>query len=213
MDDVRRSYDAIAASYAEQFFRELDDKPLDRALLDVFAAELPERGRIIDLGCGPGHVTRYLAERGADCTGIDLSPELIEVARRLCPGQTFEVASMLALGIDDGTIDGITAFYSIVHFSHDDLARAFREMARVLRDGAPLLFSFHLGDETRHVDEMFGESVSLDFHFFPRPVVEAPLEASGLVVEVWVERSPYPKEHPTKRAYVLARARPPWRGE
>jgi SAM-dependent methyltransferase len=83
-DRVRAGYDAVAATYEEQFADELDRKPLERGVLDAFC-EMAPPGAIADIGCGPGHITRYLAERRDDVLGVDLSPEMIAVARRRHP--------------------------------------------------------------------------------------------------------------------------------
>jgi SAM-dependent methyltransferase len=205
MNDVSASYDALAEAYAAHFFRELGDKPLDRALLDMFAAEVSEKGRVLDLGCGPGHVARYLHEKGVDAFGIDLSPVTVAVARRLSPSLEFETGSMLGLGTPDATLAGLVAFYAIVHLTPEEVPLAFREMRRVLRPGAPMLLAFHLGDERRHLDELLGIKVMLDFYFFSRDLIRGALEAAGFVVESWVERRPYSAEHPSTRAYVFAR--------
>jgi trans-aconitate methyltransferase len=77
---VRAGYDILADEYVSHVFEELHHKPLDRELLDRFAKEAP--GPVCDLGCGPGHVARYLHSRGAVVSGIDLSPEMVERARR-----------------------------------------------------------------------------------------------------------------------------------
>jgi SAM-dependent methyltransferase len=206
MNDVRSSYDAVAEAYAEQFFGELDEKPLDRALLDVVADEVRGKGPTVDLGCGPGHAARYLHERGVETVGIDLSPGLVDVARRLSPGLDFRTGSMLALDLSDGSLAGIVALYAIVNLTPVEVPRAFAEMRRTLRPRAPLLLSFHVGDERRHLDELLGVAISLDFYFFTRASVEPWLQANGFAVEAWLERRAYASEHPTTRAYVLARA-------
>jgi SAM-dependent methyltransferase len=205
MNDIQRSYDALAEAYAAHFFRELEGKPADRALVDLVAGEVRGQGRVVDLGCGPGHVARYLSERGVACTGIDLSPGTIEVARRLSPHVAFQQGSMLALDVADGALAGIVAFYAIVNLTRDEVAVALREMHRVLRPGAPLLLAFHLGEEERHVEELLGVEVKLDFRFFPRAFVEGALEASGFTTEVWLERKAVGAEHPSERGYVVAR--------
>src|SRR5439155_313770 len=74
--DLAGTYDRVAAPYGEQFFDELARKPFDRELLDRFAARLSGRGLVCDVGCGPGHVGRYLAERGVDVFGLDLSTDM-----------------------------------------------------------------------------------------------------------------------------------------
>src|ERR1700730_13779502 len=88
-DGFRSSYDAVADAYANEFFDELSRKPFDRALLDSFAAAIPHGGQVLDIGCGPGHIARYLSERGVNAAGIDLSPAMVEVARKLNPGLDF----------------------------------------------------------------------------------------------------------------------------
>src|SRR5437773_6198242 len=74
---VRASYDRVAAEYAERIAGELAGKPFDRALLDRFADQVRPLGPVCDVGCGPGHVTAYLHERGLDVFGVDLSPEMV----------------------------------------------------------------------------------------------------------------------------------------
>src|SRR6476660_6547825 len=82
---LRASYDAVAEEYVRRIGRELEGKPFDRTLLDRFADRLAGPGPVWDLGCGPGHVTRYLRARGVTIAGLDLSPALVASARRLDP--------------------------------------------------------------------------------------------------------------------------------
>jgi SAM-dependent methyltransferase len=78
-DRVRAAYGARAAEYADRLVDELDDPPFERWLLDRVVAAAGSRP-VVDAGCGPGHVTAYLAGAGADAVGIDLTPEMIEQA-------------------------------------------------------------------------------------------------------------------------------------
>ena len=80
---IRESYDRLAEEYARRIANELEHKPLERELLDRFARTTTGRGEICDLGCGPGHVARYLHDAGASVFGLDLSPGMIEQARKL----------------------------------------------------------------------------------------------------------------------------------
>lgn len=97
-DAVRRSYDAVAADYAERLGHELAHEPFDRARLLDLATRVGRRGVIGDVGCGPGHVAAFLAAQGADVVGLDLSPAMIEQARARHPACRFEVADLRALG-------------------------------------------------------------------------------------------------------------------
>jgi SAM-dependent methyltransferase len=209
-DTVRKSYDSVAAEYVEHLFTELAGKPLDRHLLNRFAEEVRDRGLVGDFGCGPGHVARYLHEQGLPVLGIDLSPEMIRQATRLNPGIDFKVGDLLALDLPDASLAGIVAFYSVIHFEPRELDRAFREMRRVLGPDGVLLVAFHFGAETIHLDELWGQEVSLDFRFLMPGEVVASLETAGLAVTESAEREPYEgAEYPSRRCYLLARpARP-----
>ncbi|MFN8497622.1 MAG: class I SAM-dependent methyltransferase [Anaerolineae bacterium] len=205
-DDLKASYDRIAAEYVAHIYGELADKPLDRALLDRFADDVRGRGTVRDMGCGPGHVARYLHERGVDVIGVDLSPGMVAQARRLNPAIPFREGSMLALAEPDSAWAGMTAFYCIIHIGRDEVTAALREMRRVLRPGAPLLLAFHAGDEVLRPDEMWGQPVAIDFIFYQPDAMVGYLTDAGFVAEEVIERAPYPDvEHQSRRAYISAR--------
>ena len=205
---TRESYDELAATYAERIFGELAGKPLDRHLLNRFAEDVRRRGLVADVGCGPGHVARYLHEHGVRMLGIDLAPRMIEWARTRSPEIEFRVGDMRTLDLPDGALAGIVAFYSLIHIDEDEMRPTLRELRRVLAPGGLLLVAFHVGEETVHRDELWGHPVSLDFRFFMPEVIVASLVEAGLVVLERIEREPYPEiEHASRRAYLLARAR------
>ena|SRR6267143_356674 len=142
---VRESYDRTADEYMRRIFGELEHKPFDRELLNRFAAQVGDRGEVCDMGCGPGHVARYLHAAGTRVFGLDLSPRMIENARKLNPDLTFRVGNIMDLDLEDATLAGIAAFYSIVNIPKESLPLAFREMARVLQpDGQLFLALFAL---------------------------------------------------------------------
>jgi SAM-dependent methyltransferase len=200
------SYDQVADEYARRIFDELRHKPLDRQLLDRFAERVREAGPACDMGCGPGHVARYLHERGVQVCGVDLSPGMVERARRLTPGVEFRQGDMMTLEAPDGAWAGIAAFYSIIHISRDEMARALREFYRVLRPGGLLLLAFHIGDGTIHLDEWWNQKVCVDFFSFRSEQMAGYLRAAGFEIEDIIEREPYPEvEHQSRRSYVFAR--------
>jgi SAM-dependent methyltransferase len=204
--EYQTSFDLIADEYVRRIFDELQHKPLDRQLLDRFAASVREVGPACDMGCGPGHVARYLHERGVQVCGIDLSPAMVERARGLTPGVEFRQGDMMALDAPDAAWAGIVAFYSIIHISRGDMPRALEELRRVLRPGGMLLLAFHLGDDTIHLDEWWGQRVSVDFFFFRSDEVAGYLRAAGFEIEEIIEREPYPEvKHQSRRSYIVAK--------
>ena len=208
-DETRASYDRLAAEYARRLYGELAHKPADRALMDAFAAELRGVGPVCEVGCGPGQVARYLHDRGVAACGLDLAPAMVAEARRRNPGMTFVEGDLRALPFDDGALAGVVAFYSLIHLERDALVPALRELARVLRPGGQLFVAFHVGDEVRRVEELWGEQAALDFVFFGVDEMRAALAEAGFEVTDTTERDPYPEvEAQTRRAYVRAARRP-----
>jgi ubiquinone/menaquinone biosynthesis C-methylase UbiE len=212
MDDkttqsIRESYDRVADEYALRIFNELQHKPLDQELLHRFGAEMAGRGAVCDMGCGPGQVARYLRDMGTSVFGLDLSPQMMEQARRLNPDISFRVGNMLALGLEDRTLAGITAFYAIVNIPKESLLSVFREMERVLEPGGLLLLAFHTGDEVLKEQELWGRPISMDFFLFPPLLIRRYLETAGFRIEETIERGPYAPEveYQSRRAYIFAR--------
>lgn len=200
------SYDLVADEYVRRIFDELQHKPLDRQLLDRFAASVREVGPACDMGCGPGHVARYLRERGVQVCGVDLSPAMVERARRLTPSVEFRQGDMMALDAPDGAWAGIAAFYSIIHIPRSDMVRALGELRRVLRPDGLLLLAFHIGDDTKHLDEWWGHQVCVDFFSFRSAEIAAFLAEAGFEIEEIIGREPYPDvEHQSRRSYIFAR--------
>lgn len=207
--DTQTSYDRVADEYARRLFDELQHKPLDRQLLDRFAAAVRDLGPACDMGCGPGQVARYLHDRNVAVCGVDLSAGLVEQARRLTPAVEFRQGDLTALDVPDGSWAGVAAFYSLIHTPRADMVRALRELRRVLRPGGLLLLGFHVGDETLHRDEWWGRPVCVDFHLFRSTEMTGYLAAAGFEIDEVVEREPYPDvEYPSRRGYISAR-RPP----
>jgi ubiquinone/menaquinone biosynthesis C-methylase UbiE len=211
--NVRASYDAVATAYDARLHAELDGKPLDRALLDAFL-ELTGPGTVADVGCGPGHVTRYVAARHPDVVGIDLSPRMIAVARGHAPSLRFAVGSMLHLPVAGASWSGAVALYSIIHLTAAERAVACAEFARVVRPGGWLLVAFHIDSpdfatgEVNHLTDWFGESVDLDGYFIDPSDVSRDLAAAGFAVMSTVVRQPWPAvEYPSRRCHLLAQRR------
>jgi SAM-dependent methyltransferase len=204
-NSIRESYDRIAEEYAHRISDELQHKPLDRELLDRFARHTKGRGEVCDMGCGPGHVARYLRDAGASVFGLDLSSGMLEQARKLNPDIPFREGNMMSLDIPGATLAGVAAFYAIVNIPKPSLPFVFREFQRVLRTGGLLLLAFHMGDGVLHEDELWGQKISMDFLFFQPAEIRLGLEAAGFTIEEVIEREPYPEvEYRSRRAYIVA---------
>lgn len=214
---VRSAWDAYAAKYAERFIDELDDKPLDTWLLERVAM-LSGKDPVLEVGCGPGHVSGYLAEFDAEVTGIDISPAMIEQARSRFPALIFEVGNQADL-MRPPRAHGwgaIVSSHSTIHLAPSELAPLFSEFARVLRPGGWMLLIVRVGNDVRqvYVDPGTGEvsdepveagdvSVGVVLHD-PEQVREA-VRAAGFVDIEWYVRGAYPDEPDPEKLLILAR--------
>jgi SAM-dependent methyltransferase len=167
LSDTRSSYDTDASGYAEKVRGLLGESPYLRASLALFAELVHGAGGgpVADIGCGPGYVTGHLHDAGVDVFGIDLSPEMIAIARRDYPDLRFEVGTMTDLDLADDSLAGIIAFWSVIHVPDHAMPGVFEQFRRVLRPQGPLLVGFHVGDEIQHTSEGYtGRPINVDTH-------------------------------------------------
>jgi SAM-dependent methyltransferase len=233
VEKLRRSFDLIAEEYAAVFFCELDSKPFDRDRLRQFARACTSGGIVVDVGCGPGHVGRFVAgerliasegqmagerrmaaERGIAgepaetprVLGVDVSEASVRVARRLNPSLAFVAADMRALPLHDGAGAGLVAFYSVIYWDRETTNAILQEFRRVLRVGGPLLLAVHAGEGSERFTEFHGKRIDVTLWYHQPQRLAADVEAAGFSIDAVETRPPYDFEHPTTRLYVAARA-------
>lgn len=204
---IWESYDSLAPEYARRLADELRRKPLDRQLLNRLVAEVASAGEICDMGCGPGHIARHLRDAGASVFGLDLSPKMLDEARRLNPDISFRHGDMLALDLPSGSLAGIAAFYAIVNIPEPCLSTVFTEMQRVLRPNGLLLLAFHVGQEVIREERLWDIAISMNFYLFDPLTIRKYLEDVGFSIDDVIEREPYAPdvEYQSHRAYIFAR--------
>lgn len=189
LSPTRATYAIVAESYGE-FVPPVRDDIEDRALLAAFA-DLVRGGPVADLGCGTGLVTAYLASLGVDVSGIDLTPEMLAVARRNYPELRFSEGSLLELDLPDGGLAGAVAWYSIIHTPPSRLPVVASELFRVVRPGGHLQLGFHVGDRRHHLSRGYGhEGFSLNVYWLPVDEVSDLLTDAGFEILTKVVRNP-----------------------
>jgi SAM-dependent methyltransferase len=144
-DETRAAYDGVVELYASLFCDpRLATMPFTRTMVRTFAELVRETGnpRVADVGCGPGHITAFLNDLGVAAFGLDLSPGMVEHARRSFPALRFDEARMADLPIDDGSLGGLVTHFSLIHTPPEELPALLAEQVRVLAPGGLALTSF-----------------------------------------------------------------------
>ncbi|WP_262284529.1 class I SAM-dependent methyltransferase [Micromonospora sp. MA102] len=203
LTETRAAYDTVAVDYA-RLIPDVLEGPLDRGMLAAFA-ELVGSGRpVLEAGCGTGRITAHLRSLGLDISGVDLSPGMLEVARRNYPELRFEVGSMTALDIPDAALAGLVAWYSIIHLPPDLLSGVFAEFHRVLAPGGHLLVAVKAGDQRIRLEQAYGHTVSYDVYWLPPERLAEQLTAAGFAVHATLVREAEELDR-GPQAFLLAR--------
>lgn len=207
-DELRAAHDVLAAWYVEHLVGVLEAMPIERAVLDLFceltlAADLG--GVVGDVGCGTGRLATYLAARGVSPRGIDLSPEMVRVARRDYPDFAFDVADLRDLPFEDASLAGVVCWYSLIFLAPSDRAIAFSELARVVKPGGYLVTAFKDGDgKLRRGGRIAGLGVEYDGYWLSAQEMEDRVTDAGFAT-VFQGSRPAEEQEPSPQGYLLAR--------
>ena len=204
---VRASYDRVADNYVAMGMGDLAPTPWLRAALTAFAEDVRGLGPVLDVGCGPGTVTAFLTGLGVDASGVDLSPRMVEHARRLHPGLRFEVASATELHLDDASLGGVLGWWSLFNLPRDVLPGVLATFARALVPGGQVLLGTHVGDGEYLRSEAYGGvPVGWTTHLWQPDQLVALLAEAGLEPVAELRLSlPVPEQ---RQQVVLAARRP-----
>lgn len=177
---VRDSYDRAADNYVAMEMGEVGPHPWLRAALGAFAENVRGLGPVLDVGCGPGHITAHLAGLGLDVSGVDLSPQMIAHARRRFPEQRFSVSSATELELAEASFGGILGWWSLFNLPRPALAAVVRSFAQALVPGGQFLLGTHLGDGEVARTEGYGVPVQWTTHLWQPEQLIALVRDAGL---------------------------------
>jgi SAM-dependent methyltransferase len=207
-EELRAAHDVLAEFYADRLAGALDHMPGERAVLGLFCELTLAAGLgtdVGDIGCGPGRLEPYLAAKGLSPRGIDLSPEMIRVARRDHPGFGFDVADLRELPFEDASLAGVTCWYSLMYLAPSDRPAAFSELARVIKPGGYLVTAFKAGDsQVRRGGHSTGLGVEFDVYWLSPDEMARQVTDAGFTTVFWGGRPAEGREG-SPQGYLLAR--------
>ena len=182
---VRRAYDTVANDYATYLPDTRAEASLDLAMIDAFIEAVGTSAdvRVLDAGCGTGRMSRYVADRGRRVEGVDLSSNMVAMARRDHGDLVFTVGSLTDLPYPNDQFDGVMLWYSIIHTPPSGQQQIVDEVARVLRPGGHVLVGFQAGEGRRDLSQayrQFGHEILLERHLYTADQVAARMLAAGV---------------------------------
>ncbi|UCE65634.1 MAG: methyltransferase domain-containing protein [Candidatus Zixiibacteriota bacterium] len=173
---VRAGYDKLAELYATE--REKFD---NWAEVKAFTSKLPEAARVLDAGSGTGTpIAEFLVRSGFEVVGIDISPAMVETARKNIPGTTFLQMDMTRLDFPPASFDGVISTYAIIHVPRETHAGLFESFYRVLKSGGTMLVSVASWEWEEFADYM---GVDMFWSHYDSDRNESLITAAGFEIE------------------------------
>jgi ubiquinone/menaquinone biosynthesis C-methylase UbiE len=191
-DELRAAHDVLAEFYAQRLADHMERSAADRGVLGVFCDLVREAGlgtAVADVGCGTGRLEPFLAARGLEPRGVDLSPDMIRVARRDNPGFDYQVADLRELPFGDASLAGVVCWYSLMYLAPADRPAAFAGLARVVRPGGYLVTAFKAGDGSlRRGGQGTGLGIAFDIYWLSPAEMERLVTDAGFTPVFWAGR-------------------------
>lgn len=203
---VRLVYEDMAADYAVRFGSELadaDQADPDLEFLADATARFPD-GPVLDLGCGPAQISRYLVSQGRRAVGLDFAPAMLAAAARLVPQASLIRADLLALPFLPAGFGAAVASYSLHHLPKARLATALEALHAVLKPGGVLVVITHGGPGEERLDRPGGQIV---LSRYEADELAGRLGAAGFAPELIKVRPPRAGEYPADKIRIAARRR------
>ena len=179
-------------------------------MLDAFAESVRTQQSmpVLDAGCGPGRVAAYLADRGLDARGVDISAAMIDAARTAHPHLQFDEGCITALPMPDHCVGAVVYWYSIITTPPSELLSVWQELDRVLAPGGQALVAFQAGQgESVDRPDAYGSSTVLTLYRHSTDAVITSLGDSGFDVRAEIQRQPELAHETTPQAFLwLARS-------
>ncbi len=174
--------DEIWSSLAHLYEEKFMDLILYNDTYDLFCSMLKADANILELGCGPGNITKYLVTKRPDfrILGTDYAPRMVERAAHNVPSAKFQMLDAKKLDTLNQKFDGIMAGFILPYFNESEAKKLIKDCADKLSEVGILYLSFVEGDYgTSHLkkgstgDELF-------FHYYSRAQIEAMLLENSL---------------------------------
>lgn len=191
---TREAYSSVAGTYIELLGSIDSVEEVDKSFISEGFEGV---ANVLDVGCGPGHLTAYLSGLGHQAAGIDLVPEFVNHARSTYPGTDFSVADIASFSTETKRVDGVLAWYSLIHMSPGEMAKALQRISEILVPGGVLIYGGFLAPSRTLFDHRVTAATA-----YSEDEIKRLIENAGFRIR----RSETRPETATKRAHIAVAA-------
>ena len=193
-------YDKIADSYAGAF-----SNPSE--YIDEFLSLIPKNGKILDVGCGTGVDAGYMQSKGFEVIGIDLSKEMLKLAKERFPQIDFKLADIRKLEFTSNSFNGILASCSLIHIPKDDVRQTLKKFHEILKNNGIIYIALQGGkSEEIFIDEPFKPNEKLFLNVFSLEEIRNLLIWTGFSIDKIHQREPKSeKELKFTKLFIIAK--------
>lgn len=178
MDETIKVYEEFAEEYDD-----ISESKLENVVNHLrFFLERIEGDDILDLGCGSGRDAKWFSQKGKNVIGIDLSENLLDIAKKKAPNAVFKKMDMKNLGFDKERFGGVWASGSIHHISKDEAKTLLKEIQSILKQQGLLYTSVKKGSGERYVRDERIEEGKRFFSFYAEDELNKLISKAGFEI-------------------------------
>lgn len=162
---------------------------------DAFLNLLPQKGNVLELGCGPGNVVKYFLDKRTDLNiyGVDLAPEMLKEAERINPRARFSLMDIRNVGQIAEVFDAVVGAFCLPYLSFEDLDLFFKNLGALTKEKGLVYLSCMEGrvEQSGFEKTSFTGDSEIYIYYHQRHQLEAKLAANGFIIEQF-----YTKDYP-----------------
>jgi cyclopropane fatty-acyl-phospholipid synthase-like methyltransferase len=205
-NDSIRAFDRLAELYQEKFM----ELGIYNESYDEFCLALKKKGsKILDAGCGPANISRYLIRKRPDLSikGYDLSPNMIQLAKANVPEGNFSIFDCRDLHLLNDKFDGIISGFCFPYFSLEECHKFISDSAALLNEHGLLYFSLIEGNYSDSGFESSSDGKDKSFvHYYRHINFEHVLTKNDFQI-LKTFRIPYKKRNDVEDVHLIIIAR------
>lgn len=184
MEDTFNTYNIIAKKYDEEYGNDLSDTPY----IDIFLSKTCGK-QILDIGCGTGTLSEYIANKGYIVDAIDFSEEMLKIARNKIKNVNFIQMDMRSININK-KYNGIMLAYSLFHISKKEVIKAIEAYYNLLKDNGTMLIILQEGEGEKYVEENLEKGLKKFVNYYSFEEIEKVLNANHFEIIEKMRKKP-----------------------